>query len=235
MDYSLFGRLPAELRNAIYEYSLQEGHDGPENIYIGPERSDDMSPCKLKVYQAAEDHSNGSLLLCGLPATCKQLRRETLALYYSLNRFHFQTEYLKSDLEQKDLIIKRVLEWAQDIGISQSRQMRDVTISLASFKSQQPTTHPQPLTIDWDHMRTLRQLFHPCGRLDIRFYLNGSKTATFTLGSRENIERQLDDMAEVWAERWQRTRKYSEIEARTVANLYRAEIARLFVDMPDRI
>lgn len=225
----LLSRLPAELRNAIYEYSLLEGENGLETVYLGRGSQDDG----LAAYPLTDQQEASPLLIRGLPTVCRQLRWETLPVYYSINRFCIQTEYLKS--EQKSQVIEQIQKWVQTIGREQAREMRHVTISLASFKGHQ--SPPVSLSIDWDHMRTLRQLFHPRGRLDIRFYLDGTKTktATFTLGSRRSIEEQLDRMAEVWCARWQKTRKYSELEAKTLASLYRAEIAKLFVDMPDYV
>lgn len=228
MDSPTLGRLPAELRNTIYEYALQEGHDGSETIYLKPD-TERNTLVRLNVAFSVEDEKPEPLQVRGLPATCKQLRRETLALYYSTNRFYIQTEYLKSD--RKDIIVKQIEQWTNAIGSARAREMRDVTISLASFKGQQ--NQHVPLKIVWDHMRQLRQLFHSRGRLNLRFYLEGSKTATFTLGSRSSIEEQLDRMAEVWCSRWQKTRKLSESVARAMANSDRADVARLFVDMPE--
>lgn len=231
MDASIIGRLPAELRNLIYEYALQEGYDGLETIYLEPDAGQISLLSRLRAVHSPGDEKPGPLQVCGLPATCKQLRRETLALYYSTNRFYIQTEYLKSD--QKDHIVEQIKQWTKAIGLTRAREMRDVTIILASFKGQQ--SQHVPLKIDWTHMHTLRRLFCSCGRLNIRFYLEGSKTATFTLGSRASIEEQLDRMAEVWCLRWQKTRKYSPFFARNMASLDRAEVARLFVDMPEYV
>ncbi|KAM3422857.1 hypothetical protein BST61_g339 [Cercospora zeina] len=227
MESSLLGRLPAELRNAIYEYSILEGDNGPETIYLDRSSHDDH----LTAFLVSDQHESSPLRIHGLPAVCRQLRWETLPVYYSINEFCIQTEYLKSD--QKGDIMEQIQKWVQTIGHEQAREMRHVTISLASFKGQQ--SPPVSLSIDWDHMRQLRQLFHPRGKLDIRFYLAGSKTATFTLGSRRLIAEQLGRMAETWCARWQKTRKYSELEAKTLASLYTAEIAKLFVDMPDSV
>ncbi|KAF2216346.1 hypothetical protein CERZMDRAFT_93641 [Cercospora zeae-maydis SCOH1-5] len=227
MISSLLGKLPAELRNAIYEYSLLEGDNGPETIYLGRGSHDDH----LTAYLVSDQHGSSPLHIHGLPAVCRQLRWETLPVYYSINRFCIQTEYLKSD--QKGEIIEQIQKWVQTIGHEQAREMRHVTISLASFKGQQSPA--VSLSIDWNHMRQLRQLFHPRGRLDIRFFLAGSKTATFRLESRRSTEEQLNRMAELWCARWQKTRKYSELEAKMLASLYTAEIAKLFVDMPDSV
>ena len=233
MDNSIIGRLPAELRNLIYEHALQEGYDGLETVYLEP-KAGENSLSRVKAANASEDERSGPLQVCGLPATCKQMRRETLALYYSTNRFYIQTEYLKSD--HKGHIVKQTEQWTKAIGVPRAREIRDVTISLASFKSH-PTMEQIPLNkIDWNHMQTLRRLFHPQGStLKLRFYLQGGKTATFTLGSRVSVEEQLDGYAEAWCSRWQKMRKYSEVVARTKASMYRAEVARLFVDMPEYV
>lgn len=232
MDSSIIGRLPAELRIMIYEYALQEGYDGTDTVYLEPDVRSKLSLGRLRAAPVPEGDKSGPLQVCGLPATCKQLRRESLALYYSINRFYIQTEYLKSD--EKDDIMEQIRNWTKSIGLARAHEMRDITISLASFKDHQHGQHV-PLHIEWNHMRDLRLLFHPRGRLGVRFYLQGSKTATFTLGSRASIEEQLDRMAELWCMRWQKTRKYSEWVARTMANMDRADVARLFVDMPEHV
>lgn len=219
MEASLFGRLSGELRNLIYEWALLERHDEPQII--------DLEKCPDETFRFTPSNDvSASLSIFGLPQTCKQIRRESLRLYYSLNRFHFETEYLKT--QDKDGIIEALQDFVHKIGPGQAREMRDVTINLGTVKG-----HDVPLFIDWRHMALLKAMFHPRGRTKIRFHLGSCWGTEFTLGTRVSIMEQLDQIAEIWIWTWQKLRKYSEPEARSMAERYRQDVAKLFADMPE--
>jgi hypothetical protein len=228
MEFSSFGRLSGELRNMIYNIALREGDDGSGMIELKQANPD--SP--FHTSNEAPSIRNGSIVanqklqLGGLPSTCRQARQESLRLYYALNRFYIETSYLRSP--HKDRIIARLAEWAHGIGPAQAREIRDVTVDLTSVKG-----HPAPVAIRWEHMRKLRSLFHPRACVRIRFFLDGSKTASFVLGERGFMWEQLDCMVELWYWRWRRTRRYSEGDAREEAERCRQEVAKLLVDMPE--
>lgn len=230
MDASLFGQLSGELRDYIYEIALREGHEDVEMIELRQESFDKP----FHTSQPVPSPENGNvrafepLLLAGLPCTCRQVRRESLRLYYSINRFCFETEYLRS--KHKSHIVEQLHVWVKQIGRLQAREIRDVTISLASVKGR-----PVPLEVDWSHMCLIRSLFHPQADIKIRFFLDGTKTATFALGTRASIEEQLDGLAALWTWRWQKFRVYSEPEARKLAERYRRDVARLFDEMPEYV
>lgn len=230
MDLSLFGKLSGELRNRIYEFALKDENAEAKSVDLEQgwfdcpfHRSKVMNSTRTGLVEPLEP-----LRLVGIPLTCKAMRYESLRLYYSLNRFTFETEYLKS--KHKDRIIERLVEWAHRIGLEQAREIKDVTIGLASLKGTS-----MPLLIDWEHMRTVRSLFHPHSSVKIRFHLDGNGMATFELGSKASVLEQLDRMAEIWAWTFQRVRKWSAFEAGRVAEMYKQEVARLFKDMPDQV
>lgn len=228
MDASPFARLSGELRNRIYELALQEGNEETETVDL-EQGWFDCPFHRAKVMNSARTgfvYPLDPLKMTGLPFTCKAIRRESLRLYYSLNKFTFETDYLKS--RHKDRIMERLVEWVKRIGVYEAREIRDATISLASLKG----SNTIPLYIDWEHMKLVRQLFHPQAKLRIRFYLEGNGTATFTLGAKEEVMAELDKMVESWRWTWQRVRRYGPEEASRVAERYRGEVRRLLVDMP---
>ncbi|KAF7194054.1 hypothetical protein HII31_04575 [Pseudocercospora fuligena] len=220
MESSMFGRLPAELRNNIYELALLEHNEDSRTIDL-----ESWTDKPFSFIHSRDDGSPCSLGIIGLPQTCRQIRRESLRLYYSLNRFYFETEYLKSS--DKDGIIERLQEFARRIGPRQAKEIRDVTINLGTVKG-----HDIQPSIDWRHMALCRGLFHPRGHTKIRFHLGSCWGTEFTLSTRRSIFEQLDHIAEIWAWTWQKLRKYSETEARRMAERYKQDVARLFEDMP---
>ncbi|EGP90046.1 uncharacterized protein MYCGRDRAFT_90973 [Zymoseptoria tritici IPO323] len=226
MEASLLG-LPGEIKNRIYELVLTEGDDNTREA-VELEQSWFDSAFGLIHVNRECIYPPEPLAITGLPLVSKTIRRESLRLYYSLNKFYFQTEYLKS--KHKDRIVRRLEEWADHVGREQARDIRDVTISLASLKGQSG-----PASIDWDHMRQMRSLFHPHGCVRIRFCLDGNGTALFVLGSRASMLQELNRLAELWCWTWQRMRRYDEQEARRVAQWYRQDVAKLFMGMPETI
>lgn len=231
MDTSSFAKLSGELRNRIYEYALQEGSEKQESIDLEQGWFDcPFHRCRvMNEARTGFAHPLEPLRVTGLPFTSKAIRKESLRLYYHLNSFYCETDYLNS--KHKDRIMERLMEWVQRIGLEQAREIRDVTVSLSSLKGGSTI----PLVIDWNHMKMIRTLFSPQGRVKIRFYLDGNGSATFVLGSKEDMLEQLDRMAQGWALLWRRSRKYDEWEARAVAERYKQEVAELFKDMPEVI
>lgn len=229
MDTSSFAKLSGELRNRIYEYALREGHEGQESVDLEQGWFDcPFHRCRvMNESRTGFVHPLDPLRVTGLPFASKAIRRESLRLYYHLNSFYFETDYLKS--KHKDRIMERLMEWVQRIGLEQAREIRDVTISLSSLKGA-PTISS---AIDWNHMKMIRSVFSPQGKVKIRFYLDGNGSATFVLGSEENMLEQLDRMAEGWALLWRKSRKYQEWEAWSVAERYKQEVTELFRHMPE--
>lgn len=232
MDTSPFAKLSGELRNRIYELALLEtssDDDSSETVDLEQgwfdcpfHRAKVMNPARTGYVHPLEP-----LRMTGLPFTCKAIRRESLRLYYSLNKFTFETEYLKS--RHKDRIVERLVEWTKRIGSAQAREIRDVTISLSSLKA----AGREGEYIDWTHMRLIRSLFHPAARVRVRFYLEGNGSVSFVLGRREDVERELERLVGGWRANWRRVRGYGEEEARWVGERYRGVVERLFGGMPE--
>lgn len=234
MDASPFGKLSGELRNQIYEYALQEGYnEDPEAQTINLEQGWFDCPFhRSKVMNSARTgyvYPLEPLRFTGLPLSCKSIRKESLRLYYSLNRFTFETEYMKS--RHQDRIVERLVEWTERIGCEQAREIRDVTISLAALKGATAI----PSSINWDHMRLIKDLFHPKAVIRFQFFMDGLGTATFTLARKERLLEDLEKMADLWCTTWQRSRKYDPVESRRIAQRYKQEVEELFVHMPEEI
>ncbi|KAK4505570.1 hypothetical protein PRZ48_003533 [Zasmidium cellare] len=82
--------LPAELRNEIFEYALQEEYP------LGAGASYNLSTLAPKVFggDAAKQGTQPPLL-----QVSRQIRRETLALFYQLNTFIMAVHYRKARAE----------------------------------------------------------------------------------------------------------------------------------------
>lgn len=219
----MLGRLPAELRNHVYELALLEHNEHSRTIDL-----ESWAGKPFHFSALGDEEFLEPLRITGLPQACRQIRRESLRIYYSINRFYFETEYLKS--LDKDSIVEKLQEFARRIGPRQAKEIRDVTINLGTVKG-----HDIQPSIDWRHMALCRELFHPRGHTKIRFHLGSCWGTEFTLGTRKSILEQLDHIAEIWAWTWQKLRKYSESEARRMAERYKQDVARLFEDMPEVI
>lgn len=79
MDISLFGRLPAELRNRIYDLILPERAVISVNV-----RRRNITICnysRIPGYEAAFKQKHAHTR--ALAATCKDLRRECMGLFYA--------------------------------------------------------------------------------------------------------------------------------------------------------
>jgi len=88
MDESPLGRLPPELRLAIYEHALAQ---------------DDEIELKLKYYRGkpALRAGNTKVHSLALTATCKQIRQESKDLFYDLNSFELVPLPTASDPTQR--------------------------------------------------------------------------------------------------------------------------------------
>ncbi|CAK3795833.1 Hypothetical predicted protein [Lecanosticta acicola] len=247
METSLFNKLSGELRNHIYELALLEGDATspfhPESQTVNLEqgwfdcpfhRSKIMEPARTG---GGHRHALEPLRVTGLPLTCKSIRKESLRLWFSLNRFVIEMEYLKSRHQER--IMGRLVEWVERVGREQAREIRDVTVSLAALKGAARGVGGggggDVGKLDWEHMRVIKGLFHPKAIVRFRFFVDGLGTVTFRLGRREVLMGDLERMARGWGVSWQRSRKYSVEESSRTAERYRVEIARLFEDMPEEV
>jgi hypothetical protein len=78
-------------------------------------------------------------------------------------------------------------------------------------------------------------MFHPNGSVKIRFCLEGNGTATFTLGRKEEVLRELERMEEGWCWIWRRVRRMTEAEVMMLARVYRRDVERLLDGMPEEV
>ena len=116
MERSPLARLPAELRNDIYELVLQ-------------------APNTIEVVFTEFGTVRARNARLALTATCYAIRSETLTLYYSLNHFVLQTGYLStvrySDWQAaSEKRANKVLAWIRDVGLHNIVLAKDITVNL---------------------------------------------------------------------------------------------------------
>lgn len=118
MDASPLNKLPAELRNNIYELALHN----PGGIDI-----DVMFANKIITAQASQQ-------LLALTETCKQIRQESLPLFYATNTFSFATSDL--DIATNPLRVGHcfasVKKWFHGLG-EQKAVVNEVEVYLGGW------------------------------------------------------------------------------------------------------
>lgn len=131
--------LPAELRNRIYEYTLTE----PEPIEL-PQRN----PANAKGVSAKErkeDRKVPCLKEPPLLSTCRQIRRESLGIYFSCNIFegfciNHCVSFLSNLSDEKLGMIRAVRLWWEGTAWKENKAMpegmRDVLESLEEAKEE---------------------------------------------------------------------------------------------------
>ncbi|KAK5746611.1 hypothetical protein LTR17_000627 [Elasticomyces elasticus] len=120
MENSLFKKLPAELRNSIYELALWQ----PGGVSIG-------------LIQTPQKGFRWRSKAPALPSVCRQLRRETVEMFYSINRFTIRTKFIEAyeayhaGTEEDDIMITRVIDVARCLrAIGHERVKRAQGVSL---------------------------------------------------------------------------------------------------------
>ncbi|KAK4965487.1 hypothetical protein LTR42_012243 [Elasticomyces elasticus] len=119
MENSPLKKLPAELRNSIYELALWQSG----GISIG----------LIQTPQGFRWRSKAP----ALPSVCRQLRRETVEMFYSINRFTIRTKFIEAyegyhaGTEEDDIVITRVIDVARCLrAIGHERVKRAQGVSL---------------------------------------------------------------------------------------------------------
>ncbi|KAK3620630.1 hypothetical protein LTR56_023289 [Elasticomyces elasticus] len=119
MENSPLKKLPAELRNSIYELALWQSG----GVSIG----------MIQTPQGFRWRSKAP----ALPSVCRQLRRETVEMFYSINRFTIRTKFIEAyegyhaDTEEDDIMMTRVIDVARCLrAIGHERVKRAQGVSL---------------------------------------------------------------------------------------------------------
>ena len=123
MDASPIKKLAPELRNKIYELALYHS----EGFVISVSKG-------TPVLKNKEGQSN----VLALSATCKAIREETLAFFFSLNCFRLQTFQLEKPMEVRGKADtgKAVLKkWIDDVGERNVSHVKSLEIYVGSCKS----------------------------------------------------------------------------------------------------
>ena len=111
MDHSPFSKLPAELRNNIYELAIREPGAvaiSVENGYIGK-----------RAFQARPVGYGARRL--ALTMTCQEIRNETTAMYYNINSFSITLDFCIAFAQmglmqpQRPLEVQRRAHWPSSI------------------------------------------------------------------------------------------------------------------------
>ncbi|KAK5122088.1 hypothetical protein LTR85_004334 [Meristemomyces frigidus] len=130
MEASPLKKLPAELRNRIYEMALQ--HE--DAIII---RTD-----------GAFDELSASGLPLALTATCREIRNDTLKMFYANNAFHFHTtlpNYATSGFKQ----------WVNNMNANNMSQIHHLCLELGATNKD---TWREPISISMDYPAIFRRL-----------------------------------------------------------------------------
>ena len=124
MDDSPLSKLPGEVRNEIYQLALR--HTSPIII------------CKNE----NEVMAVNSTPAMALTAVCRQMRKETLKIFYAVNSFTIQTEYFNScydsmiedgdDFDPPD-VLSSITAWLAHIGIENKNQIPHLCVDLGFF------------------------------------------------------------------------------------------------------
>ncbi|KAK3708567.1 hypothetical protein LTR37_011462 [Vermiconidia calcicola] len=123
MDDSPFGKLAPELRNTIYEMTVES----PDQISLWFKKSDN------KTWRWS--HPVQEL---ALPATCKQIRSESLPLFFSTNTFRLSSNILNEldgPVQRCDSVSRHtqaIKIWIREIGEG-AKYLRDVNIDLGQW------------------------------------------------------------------------------------------------------
>lgn len=150
MESSPLNKLAPELRNNIWEFALTE----PYGIRL------DVSTRKAKACRTGRVERNGSKPFSpprpsvALQATCKQIRRETQQLYFSVNNLVVETS--SERYVQKTGWPSSLRKWACDVGAPCTQSLRSVNIEIGSMTLCDKIT----LYFDFESISYIRNLFH---------------------------------------------------------------------------
>ncbi|KAH9828907.1 hypothetical protein Tdes44962_MAKER02336 [Teratosphaeria destructans] len=89
MDKSPFQKLPAERRNIIYEMVLQTPTDIALHAQIDTHIDSDMLATRQMTAQVNTEAARAARHCLELTRACKEIRSDTIALFYAINRFKF--------------------------------------------------------------------------------------------------------------------------------------------------
>lgn len=158
MDSSPLNRLPAELRNEIYELALTE----PYGIVLDVNNH----PAAAKyVYPKTIDTK--TILRCPRPAisllsTCKQIRDEARSIYFSVNKLVLFFCY-RTATDRAYEWITHLTKWMEAVGPAQAAQLRRVEFDVGLV----PPCDLNLLTRGGDGLRRASDLFHAEAETDV--------------------------------------------------------------------
>lgn len=133
MDASPLNKLPGELRIAIYEFALTQRENVTINILTGTPKLVVPLPVNRLILTGTPkivvpSHAN---YLFGLLATCKQIRDESSAIFYEVNKFTLVSNYA-GERHHGDLWQRGLESWLDQIGDRNRASLAYVEIDIGS-------------------------------------------------------------------------------------------------------
>jgi hypothetical protein len=196
MDDSIFKRLSPELRNRIYELTFT----GSEGITI--------QCTKNGVFKEATVSSPN----ISLTRTCREIRRESLKMYYFLNSITIVASVVR-DLpgggENLEEIPSRALRtnligYERLIGQALLREVRHIKLKLRGFANGYPRTENQRQAkwkMSREHLLDARSRFHPLAHFEVHFEIEARYFDWFSSENTLNIVWDVDQPVEQLEER----------------------------------
>lgn len=130
MDESPLGRLPAELRNAIYKNVLFIPWGVQLTVVDAPKHGHTLRRC----------NASGNLHM-ELTRVCKKIRAETMGLFFSQNTFSIDHAMCEDDM--RSWVPSAAQAWLDHIG-EQAYRIKEITICLPDIDVGYALTHQQP-------------------------------------------------------------------------------------------
>ena len=135
MDHSPLGKLPAELRNKIYELTLRS----EEDICLTQRPETNISLRRYQQQVPACDESSRAYVpnLLALTQTCKRLRAESHIIFFNINSFYFPSNIWTDEPDRLDTktirhcaqtYLAACIEWLQQVGPEKAHAIRRWTI-----------------------------------------------------------------------------------------------------------
>lgn len=141
MDCSPLARLPKELRLTIYEYALTQNFAISIRPFIWRSPNERYQTVRLDIEtvdNSSEPNAGPDLPYpLALPSTCRQLRREALPVFYSVNELSIISSpavYSRSLLLQCALL----RDWIRSLGDISTTSFRHVNISVRVPQAHSP-------------------------------------------------------------------------------------------------
>ncbi|KAK5122087.1 hypothetical protein LTR85_004333 [Meristemomyces frigidus] len=157
MEASPLRRLPAELRNRIYELALYERKG--ITLFAGNE--------------VETLHATAAVPLA-LTVTCQEIRRETLSMFYAINKFGVVTNFfMYHRLHDTDRYTKarfaQIVKWLEYIGAANTKHLTHLCVKLGTDNLRYVSTvsrDEESLSDSWQtllhHLHGLKDLPSAC-------------------------------------------------------------------------